>query len=79
MANECVNCELLREQADKDMRNAKNVIYSMSEQLAKDQANIVQLRNALHLISLASQNSMSSKSECGKIARDALAESYKHE
>ena len=30
------------------------------------------LREALHLISLGSQNSMSSKDECGKIARDAL-------
>ena len=31
------------------------------------------LKNALHRISLASQNSMSSKEECGRIAREALA------
>lgn len=31
------------------------------------------LRNALHCISLASQNSMSSKDECGRIARAALS------
>ena len=32
------------------------------------------LRNGLHRISLASQNSMSSKEECGRIARTALEE-----
>ena len=32
------------------------------------------LREALHRISLASQNSMSSKDECGRIARAALQE-----
>ena len=31
------------------------------------------LKHALHRISLASQNSMSSKDECGRIAREALA------
>jgi hypothetical protein len=31
------------------------------------------MKNALHRISLASQNSMSSKDECGRIAREALA------
>jgi hypothetical protein len=31
------------------------------------------LKDALHRISLASQNSMSSKGECGRIAREALA------
>ena len=30
------------------------------------------LREALHRVSLASQNSMSSKDECGRIAREAL-------
>jgi hypothetical protein len=30
------------------------------------------LLDALHRISLASQNSMSSKEECGRIAREAL-------
>ena len=33
---------------------------------------IERLRKALHRISLASQNSMSSKDECGRIARAAL-------
>jgi hypothetical protein len=31
------------------------------------------MKEALHHISLASQNSMSSKDECGRIAREALA------
>lgn len=31
------------------------------------------LKDALHRISLASQNSMSSKEECGRIAREALS------
>ena len=35
---------------------------------------IERLREALHHISLCSQNSMSSKDECGKIARAALKE-----
>lgn len=35
-------------------------------------AEIERLRNTLHRISLASQNSMSSKGECGRIARAAL-------
>lgn len=35
---------------------------------------VERLRNALHRISLCSQNSMSSKEECGRIAREALAE-----
>lgn len=34
---------------------------------------IERLRNGLHRISLASQNSMSSKEECGRIARETLA------
>lgn len=32
------------------------------------------MRRALEQISLCSQNSMSSKEECGRIAREALAE-----
>lgn len=32
-------------------------------------------KTALHHVSLSSQNSMSSKEECGKIARAALAKS----
>jgi len=35
---------------------------------------IERLREALHQISLASQNSMDSKEGCGKIARKALGE-----
>ena len=37
------------------------------------QQRIRELEEALHRISLASQNSMSSKGECGRIARAALA------
>jgi uncharacterized small protein (DUF1192 family) len=35
-------------------------------------AEVERLRTGLHRISLASQNSMSSKEECGRIAREAL-------
>jgi len=35
-------------------------------------AEVERLRTGLHLISLASQNSMSNKEECGKIAREIL-------
>lgn len=38
------------------------------------EAKVEALRNALHRISLASQNSMSSKDECGRIAREVLKE-----
>lgn len=41
------------------------------------QNRIADLEKALHNISLCSQNSMSSKEECGKIARAALAEKEK--
>ena len=34
---------------------------------------IARLRNALHKISLGAQSSMSSRDECGRIAREALA------
>ena len=36
------------------------------------QGEVARLREALHQISLCSQNSMSSKDECGRIARKAL-------
>lgn len=36
-------------------------------------------KEALHRISLASQNSMSTKEECGRIAREALAAALRHE
>jgi hypothetical protein len=45
----------------------------ISKLLLKKDAEIERLRNALHQISLCSQNSMSSKEECGRIARAALA------
>lgn len=41
---------------------------------AEKDKEIERLRKALHRISLASQNSMSSKDECGRIARAALQE-----
>lgn len=37
-------------------------------------AEVAQLREALHNISLCSQNSMSSQRQCGEIARAALKE-----
>jgi hypothetical protein len=42
--------------------------------LTAAQARCERLAEALHRISLASQNSMSSKTECGQIARAALEE-----
>lgn len=44
-----------------------------SPSLDAARADAARLRAALHRISLASQNSMSSKEECGRIARAALA------
>ena len=44
---------------------------------AEKDREIKRLREALHRISLASQNSMSSKDECGRIARAALQEQPK--
>jgi SMC interacting uncharacterized protein involved in chromosome segregation len=43
-----------------------------SEKMFQIETEVEQLRNALYYISLASQNSMSSKEECGRIARAAL-------
>lgn len=40
---------------------------------------VEQQKNALHNISLASQNSMSGKEECGRIARAALSLMHKEE
>jgi reverse gyrase len=46
-------------------------VHLVTSDSAKDEE-IERLENALHRISLASQNSMSSKEECGRIARVAL-------
>jgi ribosomal protein L44E len=46
---------------------------SALDNVRKMKAEIQLLRNALHRISLASQNSMSNMAECGRIAREALA------
>lgn len=45
---------------------------SLGEYLARKDAEIERLRTGLHHISLASQHSMSSKNECGRIARETL-------
>lgn len=44
----------------------------MLSEIDKLQAEIERLRTGLHRVSLASQNSMSSKGECGRIARETL-------
>ena len=43
-----------------------------SEKMLQIETEVERLRHSLHHISLASQNSMSSKEECGRIARAAL-------
>jgi hypothetical protein len=50
----------------------KHWTYHDSDIKACPYCEIDRYREALHHISLASQNSQSSKSECGKIARKAL-------
>lgn len=45
---------------------------SLGEYLARKDAEIERLRTGLHRISLASQHSMSSREECGRIARETL-------
>ena len=45
--------------------------------LREAQTEMDALRGALHQISLASRNSMSSREECGRIARAALAKEPK--
>ena len=44
----------------------------LRETIVDLEAKVRELEEALHRISLASQNSMSSKGECGRIARAAL-------
>lgn len=46
----------------------------LEDRLQEAACEIYRLREALHQISLASQNSMDSKEGCGKIARKALGE-----
>lgn len=43
-----------------------------AEEVERLRAEVEKLRAGLHRVSLASQNSMSSKDECGRIARKAL-------
>ena len=43
-----------------------------NEKMFDMELEVERLRNALYYISLASQNSMSSQEECGRIAREAL-------
>lgn len=43
-----------------------------AEEVERLRGEVERLREALHRISLASQNSMSSKAECGRIARETL-------
>ena len=58
------------------LRNENTMFgYYESPEIQTEAADeIERLREALHQISLASQNSMDSKEGCGKIARKALGE-----
>lgn len=49
-------------------------IEALLATLDAERAKVARLREALHRISLSSQSSMSSKGECGRIAREVLAE-----
>jgi hypothetical protein len=51
---------------------AHREIARQREESEKLRAEIERLRTGLHRISLASQHSMSSREECGRIARETL-------
>lgn len=58
---------------DQGRHNAEFIAAADPETIAALLAERDALREALYRINLASQNSMSSKDECGRIARAALA------
>ena len=60
-------------EAKGDAEDWRDSYDSIVEEFRMRGAEIERLRVALHHISLASQNSMSSKDECGRIARAAFA------
>ena len=64
----------LAEQRNKQMQAMVNDVHSCHPDCAKAGCVNVRLRDALTHISLCSKNSMSSKDECGSIARAALGE-----
>jgi hypothetical protein len=69
-ANEC-------EQAADEIEALRDEGEALHAILREAQAEMDVLRGALHQISLASRNSMSSRAECGRIARAALAKEPK--
>lgn len=54
------------------MDNTEHIIQELRSEKWEMAQEIERLREALHQISLCSQNSMRSKQECGDIARFAL-------
>ena len=60
---------------DGDDQEVHNIMACISLSASENdmlRAEVERLRTGLHRVSLASQNSMSSKDECGRIAREAL-------
>ena len=78
LKNSADEIERLREALKVFADNVKETNIGIDENWAKTvyplKAENQLLREALHQISLASQNSMDSKEGCGKIARKALGE-----
>jgi hypothetical protein len=64
----------LAEQRNKHMQSILNDVHSCGPTCAKAGCVNRRLRDALTHISLCSKNSMSSKDECGSIARAALGD-----
>lgn len=52
-----------------EVERLQGLLADLSRDMAEE---IERLRTGLHRVSLASQNSMSSKEECGRIARETL-------
>ena len=52
-----------------EVERLQGLLRTLSRDMAEE---IERLRTGLHRVSLASQNSMSSKDECGRIARETL-------
>lgn len=66
--------QFLLSSAPFDAFSANDLQTRVAAPTIRDMLEIDRLRKSLHRISLASQNSMCSKEECGRIARAALEE-----
>ena len=62
----------MRKEITEDQITQLLAAIQRAEEVDRLKAEIERLRTGLHRISLASQNSMSSREECGRIARETL-------